>query len=293
MKYHSIKHILSIATLSLSVLCTPATLVAYTPSNVIINKDYNVKQIIPLHSLTKTVQKGFDELAFRVIVNVPITDNKTYTALINKATGFDKFSVSVTTHTKQNYATLVIFPTYKQAYRITRTLNHPNLRNKLTDSDLKLLTTCKGILKEIIKPNMTSYDKELAIHDYIINTTTYNKQVPPTNDPSYTAYGALINHVAVCEGFSEATKLLLNLSYIQCEIIYGSTSSNQNHAWNMVKLDGEWYMLDTTFDNVVSNTGETLSHKFFNVKGSDLLKTHKWNASNYPVAKGTTYAYKG
>ena len=83
---------------------------------------------------------------------------------------------------------------------------------------------------------------------------------------------------------------------IECEIVTGMTDEKMPHAWNIVKLDDEWYMLDTTFDDPITfdSNGkrfETLSYDYFNVTSTQLMKDHTWDTGKWPVAKGTTYNY--
>lgn len=71
---------------------------------------------------------------------------------------------------------------------------------------------------------MTEYEKELALHDYLIENCKYdrrsyeNKEIP---QESFNAYGALCLGTAVCEGYAEAMKLLLNRAGVECHIVTG------------------------------------------------------------------------
>lgn len=87
----------------------------------------------------------------------------------------------------------------------------------------------------------TDYDKILAAHEYLRSHVNYND-----NDTYlvHTAYGALVNKQAVCEGYAKAYKLLLNAMGIECDVVI-----NADHAWNVVCLDGEWYLVDVTNDD--------------------------------------------
>lgn len=89
----------------------------------------------------------------------------------------------------------------------------------------------------------TDYDKIKGVHDFICINTEYDLS---ENDDyiHHTAYGALINKSAVCEGYAKAYKLLLNAVGIESEMVI-----NETHAWNEVKLMGEWYFVDITNDD--------------------------------------------
>lgn len=249
-----------------------------------------------LADLKNTLQIAANNLQSEITLIVPNADMSTYSNIVYKITGISSYQLSLSKNGSSNK--LVISLKYKQAYRLTQALKNTTAYNRLTSSDLALLDRAQSIIVQIISPEMSDYEKELAIHDYIVTTTSYdydrlhNDTIP---DSSYTAAGVLINKVAVCEGYSEATKLLLNLIGIECEIVTGFAGNNTAHAWNIVKIDGEWYMLDTTYDDPVSfNNGkriETLSYDYFNVTSATLKKDHSWDSSMWPNATATTYNY--
>lgn len=151
-----------------------------------------------------------------------------------------------------------------------------------------------SILAQIILPNMTDYQKELAIHDYIINNCDYDisgynsGMIPQT---SYNAYGALVLKVAVCEGYAEAAKMLLDRSGIPSSMVTG-TFKGQNHAWNIVKIAGKYYQLDVTFDDPVMVDGSrALYYHYFNLTDDEMKIDHVWDSSLYPSSNTTKYNY--
>lgn len=152
----------------------------------------------------------------------------------------------------------------------------------------------QSIISSIIKPGMTDYQKELAIHDYIINHCTYDLHNSPPPE-SYSAYGSLCLGVAVCEGYAKATQLLLNAAGIECLTVKGSVVDNnvsQGHAWNIVKVDGQYYHLDTTWDDPVTPDGSNLPiHTYFNLADREILRDHVWDADLYPACSDATYNY--
>lgn len=157
----------------------------------------------------------------------------------------------------------------------------------------------KTITTALIKPGMTDYDKELKLHDYIVNNSVYDYQNFSNNSVpniDYTAFGVLINGTGVCEGYSYAIKRLMTSVGIDCRVIVGNVfgGSNGPHAWNIVKLGGQYYQLDATFDDPIVNNGtkNTLSHGYFNLTDSQISKDHAWDTKQYPICNGSTYKYK-
>lgn len=132
------------------------------------------------------------------------------------------------------------------------------------DSDIMV----NRIVEGIISPEMTDHEKLRAIHDYIILTCAYdyeNYLAATIPEESYLAYGALIDHVAVCQGYSAAFNLLCRKAGIKSLTLAGRTSGvdYNNHAWNMVMLDGEIYFIDVTSDDPVPDKEGMISLTHF------------------------------
>ncbi|MDD3453424.1 MAG: transglutaminase domain-containing protein [Bacilli bacterium] len=131
------------------------------------------------------------------------------------------------------------------------------------------------IYSEIIKENMSDYEKIKAAHDYIINNTVYDQQRANEvkngiNTENYhisnTAYGTLINHKAICGGYTDAMALFLDKFGIPNYKV-ASTS----HIWNYVYLNNEWLHLDLTWDDpVTSNNENRLEYNYFLIKTAKL-----------------------
>lgn len=114
------------------------------------------------------------------------------------------------------------------------------------------------IIAEIITPDMNDLEKELAINQYLCDTCEYDnaalenaeqndyKYVDREFNNSFTAYGALLNGKCVCAGYAGAFKLLADAAGLECVVVTGMLEGNLPHAWNKVKIDGEWEILDVT-----------------------------------------------
>ncbi len=144
-----------------------------------------------------------------------------------------------------------------------------------------------GILDSLNLENKTEYQKVKAIHDYIIKKTSYDQSLE-----KHSAYDALINKSAVCEGYALAAYRLFTEAGIKCRIITGY-AGGAAHAWNIVSVNGKWYNIDLTWDDPITNTGKPmLSYDYFlkNAKDfSDHTRDNEYNTSaflkKYPIAK--------
>lgn len=149
----------------------------------------------------------------------------------------------------------------------------------------------KNILSNIITSNMTEYQKELAIHDYIVLNTRYDEENYNNNTiprESYTTYGTLVKGVAVCQGYAETFKLLLREVGIDSIIV---SSEPMNHAWNIVNIDGESYQVDVTWNDPTPDRKGKIGYRYLNLTDSEMKKDHNWNYSNYPTSTSTKYSY--
>ncbi len=153
----------------------------------------------------------------------------------------------------------------------------------------KLYNKTVEILEEIIKPGMTDYEKELAIHDYIVANCKYG-QNDKTKEYAFRAYGCLMEGVAVCNGYAEAMSLLLTCAGVENGIMTGS-AGEELHAWNVVKLDDQWYQVDATWNDPIPDNGEFVTHTYFNVTDAVMDDSHTWNKELYEPCHGTKYNY--
>ncbi len=122
---------------------------------------------------------------------------------------------------------------------------------------------------EVLDEDMSEYELELAIHDYLAEKTVYDHDALLDSDKynyAWTIVGAFKKGKAVCEGYSRAMQLMCYAVGIECTLITGVTS--ELHMWNLVKIDGEWYHVDLTANDADSGT----YHFFFNVTTEYMLK---------------------
>ena len=172
----------------------------------------------------------------------------------------------------------------------------------LSREDQAILDACRKVISTVVPADGSDYDKELAIHDWMIEWGSYDSdtlsQSPdfeetPNND---NPYGFLINGKGICLGYVTTFQLFMDLLGIECITVEGTADrDNADHAWNQVRLDGEWYCVDVTWDDPITNgtPSEEDTHYFFNVTSEHMRDTyHYWEEAAVPEATGTAYAWK-
>jgi len=149
----------------------------------------------------------------------------------------------------------------------------------------------KSIIASIIKPSMSEFQKVLAIHNYIVNDTSYDTRKPIPLE-AYTDYGVFRRQKAVCEGYSKAMYRLLTAVGIKAYLVEGY-GNKQAHAWLIVKIGGKYTHIDPTWDDPITSNGENiLSYKYFGLTDTQIASDHSWTRNSYPVCTTTEYNIK-
>ncbi len=144
----------------------------------------------------------------------------------------------------------------------------------------------------------TEYGKVKYVYEYLIDTVEYLDDAP--NDQN--AYSALVAKKTVCAGYARATQYLLEKSGVYCMCVIGATSDEngkqQGHAWNIVRCDGKYYFVDTTWgDPVYQNSNDSKKKKERNYdylccSETELFKTHIMGEQlKYPECKSEDLNY--
>jgi hypothetical protein len=163
--------------------------------------------------------------------------------------------------------------------------------SSLSEKNRSILDACAGVIAEIIKESMSGYEKELALHDWIISHADYDQAAlsnapgikpDPDND---NPYGLLFHKKAICSGYTSTFQLFMDMTGVECITVNGS-SGGEEHAWNLVRLEGKWYCVDVTWDDpVLTWQTSSVKHKFFNVTSEYMRDNkHQWDESTAPEA---------
>lgn len=133
---------------------------------------------------------------------------------------------------------------------------------ELEEAKVKFEAECKKLLLGL-NTSMSDYQKELILHDRITSMVTYTE-----GDNAHSAYGAIVEKKSVCEGYAEAFQYLLHRIGIQSFLVLGY--ANEAHEWNMVRIDGEYYHVDLTWDDNENH----IYHSYFNLTDDMIKEDH-------------------
>lgn len=143
--------------------------------------------------------------------------------------------------------------------------------------------------------NKSDYDKIRLIHDYLRDTIDYDSTV--SQNHIYDIYGALVLRKCVCEGYAKSFQYLMNEVGIDNVIVIGtgtnSSGKTENHAWNYVYLDNNWYAVDVTWDDPIligeGTIPEKTKYQYF-LKGSNTMNQNHVTSGKFTDA-GQIFTY--
>lgn len=129
-----------------------------------------------------------------------------------------------------------------------------------------------------IRSDESDYNKIVYVYEYIVNTVDYDLEAPDNQN----IYSVFIHQRSVCAGYSKAAQYLLERLGVFCTYVTGTTSGGQNHAWNLVKCEGNYYYMDVTWGDPVFQASEgedvsqfqLISYDYMLCDDTELMKNH-------------------
>ena len=155
------------------------------------------------------------------------------------------------------------------------------------ENALAVQSVVSDFMSENIDSSMSEYDRELAIHDYLVEITEFGNE-DEVIESEHDVYGVFVDHVAVCEGYAKAFELLSYCCGIESRLINGYGDDN-SHVWNLTKINDIWYQVDVTWDDPTKTEEDYdehdfgITHAYFNITDEYMSNLkHSWNSENYP-----------
>lgn len=137
------------------------------------------------------------------------------------------------------------------------------------------------IVNNLIDSKMSDVEKVQAVNEYLVKIYKYDYTYKSDN-----AYSALTTGRTICQGYAMTAYKMFKILGIECRIINGE-KTGISHAWNLVKLDNNWYHLDSTNnDNIVRDR--------YLLKSDEFMKenNYTWNIYDYPASVRNYYDTK-
>lgn len=249
------------------------------------NKDYKSPKIVnSVYEWKKAINYAIDNLYDKLDITIENYNKSNYdVAQFNY--GF--LSIVVQGMAKGSQAELNYAFDYDQNHKLIQAAKNNDLVPKLSQEEKDILNKARNIVSKLVNSSMSDYEKEKAIHDYMVLNYEYDTSdnIP---EASYTIKGIMENKKGVCQAYANAFNMFSSIAGLECHIATG-TSNGVAHAWNIVKIDNEYYHVDVTFDDPVPDTKGQILYTYFNLNDSELSKDHIWEKTIN--CNGTKYNY--
>ncbi|MDR0944292.1 MAG: hypothetical protein LBM41_07155 [Ruminococcus sp.] len=174
--------------------------------------------------------------------------------------------------------------------KMTLRTNSGNAKEMQAKLDDKIRTIIADATKDA-----DSFEQVRYIHDYIVKNCKFSA----TGDNINSAYGALVDGEAQCEGYAFAFGLLAKKLGFECVTVTGTSEAGQSHAWNKILLADNWYNIDCTWDDPVisfDNPGY-IRYYYLLVPDRDIMNISHFENTDYvkspdATATANNYFYK-
>ena len=164
-------------------------------------------------------------------------------------------------------------------------------KNKIREHQKAMQSRVEKLARPAAK--FTEWEKEKYIHDFICENITYDKLKKPY---SHEIIGPLGQGVGVCEGIAKSVKVLCDALGVWCVIAICGNNPEKGikyrHTWNIVRIGGQYYHLDATFDNTLSKD-DTVRYDYVNLSDKQIARDHEpviWKVPACP--DGDHFYYK-
>lgn len=130
-----------------------------------------------------------------------------------------------------------------------------------------------------IPSDASEYDKVKAVYEKIIFSTDYDLNASDNQNIA----SVFLGNSSVCQGYAKATQYLLNHLGVMCTLVQGTVDTGEAHAWNLVRVDGDYYYVDTTWGDasyrMEDGSGKEelpeINYDYLCVTTQELLRTHR------------------
>ena len=146
-------------------------------------------------------------------------------------------------------------------------------KEEVEEAKRQVEETAAGWLAELPE-SAGDYEKSKYVYELLIRQVDYVEGV----ENNQNILSVFLDRQTVCQGYAEAAAYLLQKLGVQAAVIHG-TAREEPHAWNLVRLDGEYYYMDVTWggSNYVTaddREREMINYAYLNMTTEDLELTH-------------------
>lgn len=174
-------------------------------------------------------------------------------------------SISISSYAQENTNPYTLPASYETAYSYRTNTPDQNMKNIPATVSVNRARDPDEYIRQVVEIINTNakndFEKVKMAHDLIALIVKYDASAYLSGRyPSQSYQSVLKNRLAVCEGYANVFKQFCDVLEIPCDIVHGfargagyslldqENPNDTNHAWNIVKIDGESYLVDVTWD---------------------------------------------
>ena len=166
-------------------------------------------------------------------------------------------------------------------------------KNKIREHQKALGARVDKLVRPAMK--LSEWDKEKYVHDFICENIRYDKLKKPY---SHEIIGPLGHGVGVCEGIAKSVKVLCDALGVWCIIAICGNNPEKGikyrHTWNIVRINGQYYHLDATFDNTLGKNEDgsvSIRYDYFNLDDKNIFRDHEPLIAPAPTCPDGSHFY--
>ena len=155
----------------------------------------------------------------------------------------------------------------------------------LSQQEQETLTLALSVVEQARAQTNTDLELQIWLHDLLCKQVTYESPNMDVDRADYlnltelSCIGAMLEGRANCQGYTDAFALLGRLAGFEVSKLFGDTGGG--HTWNIIKLDGLWYIVDVTFDDMSDEHYDGWHYTYFNTG---------WDPEQYCIYGGQSAA---
>ncbi|WP_294470367.1 transglutaminase domain-containing protein [uncultured Ruminococcus sp.] len=236
--------------------------------------------------ICRQIYKGITERQEKIFIKKNVIDSSDICQLVvmcvTGAPEIDYIETEYSVQVDANGCASALYMTY------TRSAEDSEMRRQLTEQAIDRIVAG-------IPDNTSDFHKFRMIHDAVVNRCLYYE----ADDDCYTAYGCLVGGNAVCEGYSKALMMLCDRVGLPCLPVIGQgineSGAAQEHIWNKVMIEGQWYCTDVTWDDPLFESAENyLRYDYCTLTDEEMDRNHIEDENRFmeePECTATEYDY--
>lgn len=236
----------------------------------------------------KSIRNAYNNLSDSVTLQIKDFDEHVYD--LAKLESYD-VAISAKGQIENNFSQVTYFFDYNPNFKMIRAGEDRSLYKKLTMEEKQVFVALTDVVNQIKKENYTEYEKELAIHDFIITNFKYG---PTDTDEipqrAHSIVGLVRDGEGICEAYANTFQFMCKVAGIESQIVTGEVDG-VGHMWNIVKIDGDYYHVDATSNDPYPDVKDRHRYNFFNVNDEMISSNHSWDINDYPSCTSTKYNY--